>query len=500
MAGKICCLTVCGAWLNVAPVASFPAQTKSLEKVSQNSMSKKNVKQKSGSGASKPASASAQPSADLGRRKFVLLGVGAVAVAGVGLAGAYNAGWFDAATPETASTAAKVGGKNLAPATVTADAQNALRVCDEMLAHYARDLNNPSALIHAVRGFGKGFKLADGSSAVDYLCAQFTAEKDVNGKRCIYFKRDAEVHENSFLKTFLEAGVSQDQPVSVGANRYTLREVAESGKLLFRCDPKDLFKYDARQFRYDTAYVAPTVPGQPAPDGRGELLHEHLPWGLIAFSHLLPPDKAAWTNAFGEPINLSEVIDRSLAEYEQTCSLGQKELVSGQTAPKEFREAIKKYSCFGLHSAYSYLACLQQGHKQNNLAERVAQMLDIVTYRLKGDAEAITAEYAEQGQGTPPALVEAFRQRALVKLYGHAFESINYAKWHNLVSFTASQQRRIEAGEQAFYDSLVKLRAMDWGMLRKTLGDKFVSDIVIALGHASRALKLLTPQNPDTIA
>ena len=97
-------------------------------------------------------------------------------------------------------------------------------------------------------------------------------------------------------------------------------------------------------------------------------------------------------------------------------------------------------------------------------------------------------------------LVEAFRVRAQVKLLGHAFESINYARLHNLVKFTPSQDRRIQAGEQVFYDNIVKLRALDWDLPRRMLGEKFASDIVIALGHAARALKLMTPQNPDIIA
>ena len=45
--------------------------------------------------------------------------------------------------------------------------------------------------------------------------------------------------------------------------------------------------------------------------------------------------------------------------------------------------------------------------------------------------------------------------------------------------------------------SMVRAILMDWAVLRRDLGEKFISDIVIALGHASRALKLQTEQNPD---
>jgi hypothetical protein len=372
-----------------------------------------------------------------------------------------------------------------------------------MLEKHSRKLANASALIHAVRGFGKGFTLADGSKAVDHLCSRYAADKEVNGKRYVYFQGSAEVHENSFLKTLLEAGVSLDQPVVAGGNRYTLRDVAESGKALFRCDPKALFKYDDHRFRYDPTFNPPrqTATGQPA-DMRGELVHEHLPWGLIAFSILTPPDQAVWTNAYGETIDLPVVIDHSLAEYESSCALGLETLMRGERASKNFRDEIKKYSCFGMHSAYGFLACLKHGYRSDNLPERVKQMMDLLTYRLKGDAEAINDEYASaaEGQNAPQQLVEAFKLRAQIKLLGHAFEAINYAKLHHLAAFTPAQERRIQTGEQAFYASLVRMRAMDWVMMQKALGEKFVSDIVIALGHAARAMKLLTPQNPDTIA
>lgn len=441
------------------------------------------------SGGQKQKRTEARP--DAGRRRFILIGAGALAATGLGAAGAYKAGWFGSSQ----STSQLQG--------ATADYQTTLSAVNEMLERRARELANASVLIHAVRGFGKNFTLADGSKAVGHLCSRYAVDKEVAGRRQVYFLRSAEVHENSFLKTFLEAGVSLDQPVTVGDRKYTLRDVAESGKVLFRCDPKDLFKYDDIQLRYDPTFkeVRQTVAGQPA-DTRGELIREHLPWGLIAFTHL-SPGKSAWTNAYGEMINLEEVIDRAMAEYESSCALGQEELMRGETAPKNFRDEIKKYSCFGLHSVYGFLACVKNGYTGYNLPERVKRMMELLTYRLKGDAEAIDHEYAQatmQGPAMSPQLVEAFKLRARIKLFGHAFESISYARLHKIVSFTPADERRIQAGEQAFYESVVKMRAADWSMLRKRLGEKFVSDIVIALGHAARAMKLLTPQNPDTIA
>ncbi len=440
---------------------------------------------------------------DAGRRRLIWIGLGSASALGLGLAGFYSK--RQEAPKSQPVKAPKLGGKSLPPLLLPVTAENALRVCDEMLEHYTRDLNNPSAIIHAVRGFGKGFRLADGSNAVEHLCTRYALDKEVNGRRYVYFKREAEVHENSFLKTFLEAGVSLDQPVTVGDRRYTLRDVAESGKALFRCDPNDLSKYDGDQYRYDTSFVQTKQPGQPTPGqpavSPGELVHEHLPWGIIAFSTLVPQSQAGqsptWTNAYGEPIDFPAILDRSLAEYEGTCELGKADIMRGDNAPLAFRAAIKKYSCFGLHSAYSYVVAMRQGYTGNQLPYRVRQMLDLLTFRLLSDADSIDREYLLEAKGASTQLVDAFRTRAHVKLYGHAFEAINYVKLHKLIGFTPFELLRIQEGQQAFYESLIRLRGMDWAVLRRDLGEKFISDIVIALGHASRALKLQTEQNPD---
>jgi hypothetical protein len=433
------------------------------------------------------------------RRKFLALGLGGVGTLAVaGLAG-YKAGWFDSSTAISSSTSTPglVTGNSLPPATLPADYQNALRAADEIIRHYARELNNPSALIHAVRAFGKNFTLADGTKAIDFLCSRFAAEREVNGKRYVYFPREAEVHDNSFLKTMLEAGVSSDQQITAGNNRYTLRDLGESAKALFRCDPQNLGRYDPK------------------------LLHQHLPWCLIAFSILVPPSQLTWTNAYGETINLAELIDRSLAVYEGISADAKHSIANGEMESLEFRQEITQYSCFGMHMAYGYVACVKHGYRNDNLPARLTQLMDSVIYRLKGDALAIDREadaakgagpelvnrLAVEGQGgklltrgnAPPDTLEVMRWRSYVRMLGHAMEAINYGLLHKLFTLTPDQKRRVQEGEQVLYEYLVKVRAHDLSPFMRWYS-KFVSDLVIAIAHASRAMKLLTPDNPDTIA
>jgi hypothetical protein len=440
----------------------------------------------------------AQP-APTGRRKFLALGLGAGgALAVAGIAG-YNAGWFgSSATQSTANAPTSLAtGKPLPPVTLTADAANATRAADDIVGHYARELNNPSALIHAVRGFGKNFTLNDNTKAVDFLCSKFAAEREVNGKRYVYFPRAAEVHDNSFLKTMLEAGVSPEQPITAGSNKYTLRDLGEHAKSLFRCDPQNFGRFDP------------------------ELLHNHLPWGLIAFSILMPPNAANWTNAYGETINLPEVINKSLAVYEGSITGVKEAIERGEDESVEFRQAISKFSCYGMHAAYSYYSCLQHDYRNDKLPERLSYLLDSLLLRMQGDAAAIDREaeaakgmgpewlsriaYEGQGgklatKGQPPSnTLEVMRMRSQIKMLGHALEAINYVQLHNLLPLTPGQKRRLQVGEQLLYDNLVRLRATNLDPFMRWY-DKFITETVIAVAHAARALKLPTPANPDTIA
>jgi len=443
----------------------------------------------------------AEPRPDTGKRKFIALGLGgagALAVAGFG----YQAGWFSASStlpngPAASPTPNLATGKPLPPVTLTANLPNAIIAANDITSYYARELNNASTLIHCIRAFGKNFKLNDGSPAMSFLCTRFAAEKEVAGKRYVYFTREAEVHENSFLKTFLEAGVSPDQPITVGTNKYTLHDLGESAKALFRCDTSNFNRYDPN------------------------LIGQHLPWGLIAFSILVPPSQPTWVNAYGETINLPEVVDRSLAVFEATCAEIPETAAHPDGESIEFRKAISKFSCAGMHNVYSYYSLLNHGYKNNDLEARLGKLLDNVLLRLKADSQAIDREadaakgmgpdlvarmaFEDQGgrvatKGTAPSnVLEVMRYRFQIRMLGHALEAVNYIQLHKLYTLTAAQKGRLQAGEQLLYDTLVKLRATD---LQPFLNwyPKFVSDTVIAVAHAARGLKLLTSDNPDTVA
>lgn len=431
------------------------------------------------------------------RRKFLL---GALAAGAAGLTACdppqtVTVTSTPTPTPTTTPTAAPLPSLPPLPAkTYPADAKNAIIAMDEMVNHYAKVFDTPSALIHAVRAFGKNFKRADGSSAVDYLCNRYAEEKLVNAKPFIRFTRfNVEVHDNSFLKTFLEAGVSPDQSVTVGGKKFTLRDVGEHAKALFRLDPNNLTRYEK------------------------DYTHEHLPWTLIAFSTLMPGGKATWENAYGEKIDLMEVIDKSLAEYEASCQPIKAAMASNGAVTKETHEVIKTYSCYGGHSFYGFLSCMKNGYLDRGMKERMDEIMKLSLYRMVRECENIEIEYDERKTmsmtGDPKQdeaflqqlqaagsnkeeLIDMLKYRGVYKLTGHLLEAINFARLNNLFSPTPEQQKQIQAGEKKLFESVVKHRALNLEALRKFNAKEF-NDNTIALGHASRAMKLLTPDNPD---
>ena len=436
--------------------------------------------------------------ADLRRRRIVLAGAGGVGIlAAAGLVG-YRAGWFKDEVRETASplpvTTATPG--QLPPLKLAADRANAIRATTELVAHYTNQLRNASSAIHALRGMGRRFSLQDGSNIVDYLTSTFMADREVNGRRYVYVPREFEVHDNSFLKTFLEAGVSPAQVITAkGGNRYSLADLGESAKALFRFDPGNLRRYDP------------------------EFPEHHMPWCLIAFSRLAPATNPAWTNAYGEKIDLNDLIDIGLTDFESVCNKLASPGASTKGTNLNFRGSIVKYSCYGMHAFYGFFSAYQNGYRVNNYEKRVKTLLSHLIDRLDHDVAALEEESAaarthgqqyigmmgrgadgkRRGEGAPPAeLIDVMSLKYYIVTIGHALEALNFVRLNRLLPITPGQNSVIDRHEQRLFEGLTRMRGYNLDTFFRW-DPKFVSDIVIGLSHALRGLKLLGPDNPDNV-
>ncbi|MFM8393181.1 MAG: hypothetical protein ACKOB4_04585, partial [Acidobacteriota bacterium] len=308
--------------------------------------------------------------------------------------------------------------------------------------------------------------------------------------------REHEVHDNSFVKTFLEAGVSPDQSIAVGGNRYTLNDLGNSAKALFRFDPGDIRRFDP------------------------EFPEDHLPWCLIAFSKLAPPANPTWVNAYGEKIDMNEVVDLGLADFESVCAKIGTPGSGPSGLPLQFREVITKYSCYGMHAFYGFFATYRNGYRVNNYEKRTRQLVDHLITRLERDLVSLEEETAaarthgqqyiarmgvgadgrRRAAGPPPAeLIDVMGLKNFIVTCGHALEALNFVRLHKLFPLTPGQIREIERQEAKLFEGLVGLRSFNLDAFMRW-DPKFVSDLVIAEGHALRAIKLLGPENPDLAA
>jgi hypothetical protein len=78
---------------------------------------------------------------------------------------------------------------------------------------YAIAPNDPWALVHAIRGVGRGCRV-NGESAAGFVLRTCVRAQEVNKRRYLYIPTSIEVHSNMFLKTFVEAGVPASEMFS----------------------------------------------------------------------------------------------------------------------------------------------------------------------------------------------------------------------------------------------------------------------------------------------
>jgi hypothetical protein len=303
--------------------------------------------------------------------------------------------------------------------------------------------DDPWAVCHGVRGVGRDFAMADGRRAVDWLLESQLATKTVNGKEYLAFPIDTEIHPNSFLKTFLEAGVPQDYTFAHRWKRRTLREVVEGAHALFR--------------------QAEVID-----------LPNMLPWTLIAFSRTTTPLKSRWTNAWGEPVDLDKVVESALRLLEQ-ASLPLMQSMR-EDRPETGRAPVHTFTCGGTHMVYGILSAVHAGYAGRDRVERTRQQMDLLVWRLRADLDLIDRFYKDRASQPGAYWYEI---DAKVKLLGHGEECVALATQRGVVKLGEPQRERVRAAEQSLRRMLDEMetrnmaeaRDINRELFRQLIGD-----------------------------
>jgi len=350
--------------------------------------------------------------------RYALLGAGAWMAAGpIGAV----------AAPPTL-TAVNKGKKGLAAAE---------QVLRNLVSRYASVKDDPWATMHGVRALGKGFTLDEGP-AVDYLCAHFLKEQEVEGTRYLSMPQEAEGHPNTLLKTLLEAGVGLDHPIMAAGRRRTVGDLLASAKKLFSFDPNL----------------------DPLNNSRDEMA-----WGIIAFSITTKPGQDVWKNAEGREIRFPDVVAAGFSTVEVASADFSSAMQKGITPSS--RDRISNLTCGGTHLIYSLAVAVRHGHLGEEGRRRLASLLNLLIWRLKADLYLSDRYYEMVATAYPKSEFRRHYQLdTRLKFLGHSMEILNYVRMFRLFTATPAQEAEIRKATETLTDTVLEISKLDIGSLR----------------------------------
>jgi hypothetical protein len=329
-------------------------------------------------------------------------------------------------------------------------APDADQVVRRFIERYAIGPNDPWAIVHAIRGVGRGCSL-NGESAASYVLRTCVRIQEVNKRRYLYIPTNIEVHSNMFLKTFLEAGIPASEMFSCDGRIFQLKDLCDGAKALFRFDPRTFDRDD-------------------------------LAWSLIAFAEL---QAHAWENAYGERIQLKEVAAFGVRVLQEATQGLKAYATAGVPLPKKL--PIHSLTCGGTHLCYSVLAAARHGVLPEGSGDIVRDQLQLLIYRLQADPDLIDRYYREIASASG---AELFRAGAKLKILGHALECLGYAQTHGLFEPSPLERRHIEQAVQEVRGLLAFIVTLDLAAIQRRHA-QLVQQVVGDTCHAFRGLSLV---------
>jgi len=264
---------------------------------------------------------------------------------------------------------------------------------------YARDPENPWAIVHAMLALGPDEKLSNGEDAVDWLFSHYAEVHHVGREDLLTFpaKRGAtriEPHTDLVLKALTEGGVPPGRQVRVADGR------------LFQVSA--LYRNSLQR-----AWVKGTVTGF---DGAG---WNDTPWALQGLAAWAPPD-LEWKAAGGRDMTLDAFTTAVVDQLElETRSLAAAQ-AKGVVAQKDNRVGIFSYTCGGSHLLMGASYAVGRGYGAPADRERVCRQRDLWRYRIDVELQAIDPALAS-GQLDPGMTALLLTQR--LKFLGHWLEA-----------------------------------------------------------------------------
>lgn len=346
----------------------------------------------------------------------------------------------------------------------TRDRTRAMEILRGLIQRYTRDRQDPYVVVHGVRAMGADWRIDDNSRAVDHVLATFVKTRAVGVRQYLYIPLDIEMHQNSFLETFLDAGVGWQQPVRVGNQAYTFR---------------DLFDHARMVFSFSNAISSN------ASSGMHQQESDWFAWSLIAFPFGVPPQKDGWRNAFGEEIRVADIAAKGFPMMEEATAPVAKAMERGEWLQEKV--GVHALTSGGAHLLAGLISAVRHGYVQGGAPKRLARQLDVLVYRLNADLRLIEAFY-RQRQGQP--LAQLYEVDTRLYFLGHALGNLAVARRAGLFRPTTAQQGAIREAEVALFQAVEGLDGVDLDRIRKA--DRMLFHRVVADAcYAYQALRLM---------
>ncbi len=347
----------------------------------------------------------------------------------------------------------------------------ALGVLERVVDREASKPANAWALAHGIMAKGSEFSASDGRRAVDVLIDDFLqAERMPNAKGLQPFfpKTKGEVrvepHTDLILKTFVEAGLPLDEPLTDAAGAPTLERLLRGSRLRFVPGAADPF--------------FPNV--------------DDIAWSSQAWCQAV--DKGAepsWQNSDGQVLDIETVAMEQLKLIEREYHFIQQARAAGSTVEKR-RQHIFAHACGGAHILQATLACAAMGFpKDKNLRSRIGQIIDAYLWRVPFEIALIDRAIREGPRLIPILLNQD------IKFLGHGLEALGKAERDGLWTPSEEQLQLLDRMEERLLHHVLQLNAIRvydgekmTSLAAREHGFQFYLDLVGDACHAWAGLKL----------
>ena len=160
-----------------------------------------------------------------------------------------------------------------------------------------------------------------------------------------------------------------------------------------------------------------------------------LPWSVIALTATTSPVRRQWVNAWGETVDLDEVVERALRLLEEASLPLARAMREGKAETAQ--APVHGFTCGGTHMLYAVLTAMHAGYTGKDRPARVQQQVDILVWRLSAEVEFIERFYRTRPTS---AIAGWYQLDTKLKLLGHAEECLAFATRHKVAQLTAAQR------------------------------------------------------------